>query len=93
MDRRIVGYHQDDELHWVAELDCGHQQHIRHDPPWQNRPWVLRPESRQEHLGTVLSCPLCDPPSETAGLTYQEAKMCGLCDDGADEVDRRHFPA
>jgi uncharacterized protein DUF3565 len=35
MQRRIVGYHQDDERHWVAELECGHAQHVRHDPPWQ----------------------------------------------------------
>ena len=25
---------------WVAELECGHTQHVRHDPPWTNRPWV-----------------------------------------------------
>ena len=27
MERRIVGFHQDDEQHWVAELECGHTQH------------------------------------------------------------------
>jgi hypothetical protein len=30
--RRIVGFHRDDERHWVAELECGHGQHVRHDP-------------------------------------------------------------
>jgi len=40
----IVGYHLDDEGHWVAELACGHGQHVRHDPPWQVRPWVTTPE-------------------------------------------------
>src|SRR5262249_8363555 len=25
--------------HWVAELECGHNPHVRHDPPWECRPW------------------------------------------------------
>ena len=33
MKRRIVGFHQDEEQHWVAELECRHNQHVRHDPP------------------------------------------------------------
>lgn len=60
MDRRITGYHTDDEGHWVARLDCGHNQHVRHDPPWQNRPWVVTPEGRAQHLGAVLACRKCD---------------------------------
>lgn len=31
--RRIVGFHQDQKGHWVADLECGHAQHVRHDPP------------------------------------------------------------
>ncbi len=57
--RRIVGYHQDDELHWVADLECGHTQHVRHDPPWQVRPWVISAEGRASHLGTILVCVEC----------------------------------
>jgi len=38
--REITGFHLDGERHWVAELECGHGQHVRHDPPWQLRPWV-----------------------------------------------------
>lgn len=41
MKQSIVEYHQDDELHWVAELVYGHFQHVRHNPPLVNRPWVL----------------------------------------------------
>ncbi|MET0349673.1 MAG: DUF3565 domain-containing protein, partial [Rhizobacter sp.] len=41
MDQPITGFHQDDEQHWVAQLACGHNQHVRHDPPWQLRPWVI----------------------------------------------------
>lgn len=57
--RRIVGYHRDDEQHWVAELECGHTQHVRHDPPWQNRLWVTTEVGRAEHLDTELQCVLC----------------------------------
>ena len=57
--RRIVGFHQDDEHHWVAELECGHTQHVRHDPPWQVRPWVVTVEGRNARIGTPLECPLC----------------------------------
>jgi hypothetical protein len=60
VEQRIVGFHQDDERHWVAELECGHNQHVRHDPPWQNRPWVLTPEGRKQTLGKVLGCRKCD---------------------------------
>jgi hypothetical protein len=63
MDRRIVGFHQDDERHWVAELECGHNRHVRHDPPWINRPWVITPEGRQGMLGVALSCTKCDEGS------------------------------
>jgi len=60
MDRRIVGFYQDTEQHWVAELECGHNQHVRHDPPWTNRPWVVTPEGRLGALGKVLACRKCD---------------------------------
>jgi aminoglycoside 6'-N-acetyltransferase I len=58
-ERRIVSFHQDSEHHWVAELECGHTQHVRHTPPWQERPWVLTPEGRTERLGTTLPCRGC----------------------------------
>ncbi len=60
--RTIVGFHQDEENHWVADLECGHAQHVRHDPPWQVRPWVISVEGRNERLGTSLDCRLCDEP-------------------------------
>jgi hypothetical protein len=49
----------DIELYWVAELECGHTQHVRHDPPWQVREWVLTEEGRDRFLGTELGCVLC----------------------------------
>lgn len=57
--RRVVGFHQDDEHHWVADLECGHTQHVRHDPPWQQRPWVITEQGRAEHIGMELRCVLC----------------------------------
>ena len=60
MDQRIVGFHRDDEGHWVAELACGHDQHVRHDPPWQIRAWVTTPEGRRASIGRLLACPRCD---------------------------------
>lgn len=60
MNRRITGFHQDDEQHWVAELDCGHNQHVRHNPPWFNRPWVITSEGRNGKLGHILNCKKCD---------------------------------
>jgi len=57
--RRIVAFHQDDEQHWVAELECGHSQHVRHDPPWQVRAWVQSEEGRREFVGTSLPCVTC----------------------------------
>jgi hypothetical protein len=60
MQRKIVGYHLDEEQHWVAELECGHNQHVRHNPPWTNRPWVITPEGRNQMLGRILECRKCD---------------------------------
>ena len=60
MKRAIVGYHVDDEGHWVAELQCGHGQHVRHDPPWQVREWVTTESGRASFLGVELNCVLCD---------------------------------
>jgi hypothetical protein len=59
VERRITGFRQDEEQHWVAELECGHAQHVRHDPPWQVRPWVLTPSGRAERIGTRLPCRHC----------------------------------
>ena len=55
-----MGYHTDDLNDWVAELRCGHFQHVRHNPPWQNRPWVESEEGRASKLGLLLNCSKCD---------------------------------
>ncbi|MGE5709262.1 MAG: DUF3565 domain-containing protein [Nitrospira sp.] len=63
MIQPIIGYHLDEESHWVADLACGHGQHVRHQPPLTNRPWVLTETGRTEHLGTVLNCKKCEGDS------------------------------
>lgn len=64
LPRRIVGFHQDDEAHWVAELECGHTRHVRHDPPWQVREWVLTESGRRGFIGTELGCVRCVSPPD-----------------------------
>jgi hypothetical protein len=60
--RKIIGFHLDEESHWVADLECGHTQHVRHDPPWQVRPWVTTDAGRASFLGKTLDCVKCCQP-------------------------------
>jgi len=60
MNQPITGYHLDEHHDWVAELACGHNQHVRHNPPWTSRPWVVTPEGREKMLGKQLGCKKCD---------------------------------
>ena len=60
MQQAIIGFHLDEEQHWVAELACGHGQHVRHTPPWHNRPWVMTEKGRKERLGMLLDCKKCE---------------------------------
>lgn len=60
MQRAIVGFDQDDLGDWRAVLACGHRQHVRHNPPLVERPWVLTAEGRSRFIGAVLDCRACD---------------------------------
>lgn len=70
VERSITGYHRDDEGEQVAELSCGHNQHVRHRPPFQLRAWVLDAEGRTGRLGTTIGCPLCDRAELPDGLRF-----------------------
>lgn len=59
MNTTVIGFHQDEELHWVGDLACGHSRHFRHDPPWQVREWVLTQEGRDQIIGSELVCKKC----------------------------------
>lgn len=60
MKQAIIGFHKDEHGDWVAVLKCGHTQHVRHDPPWQLRPWVVTEEGREARLGKKLNCKECE---------------------------------
>jgi hypothetical protein len=60
MKRKITGFHRDEFGDWVAELECGHRQHVRHRPPFELRPWVVSEEGRRGRLGCELNCKICE---------------------------------
>ena len=68
MRRTIAGFSPDEHGDWVARLSCRHGQHVRHRPPFQDRPWVLTEEGRAARLGTPIDCPLCDRAELPGGL-------------------------
>lgn len=57
--RRIVGFRQDEQGDWIAQLECGHVQHVRHDPPWTTLSWVTTDEGRTGLPGHQLRCVDC----------------------------------
>jgi hypothetical protein len=57
--RKIIAFHQDDAGDWIADLECGHSQHVRHEPPWTLRPWVMEEDTRAAFLGRELVCGTC----------------------------------
>jgi Protein of unknown function (DUF3565) len=98
MKRKIVGYHTDAENHWVAELECGHAQHVRNDPPWTERPWVTTEEGRESRLREELNCLRCNESArkvaeavikacrESLVAAYKDAGTSGLCAEGRWEM-------
>ncbi|MGH9078862.1 MAG: DUF3565 domain-containing protein [Acidimicrobiales bacterium] len=87
MEQTIIGFHRDDVGDWVADLSCGHRQHVRHRPPFQMRAWVESDDGRRAHTGTAIACPLCDEPSDVQGgdpacWAGQICEDCGAVLDG-----------
>ena len=68
VERTITGFHLDEEDDWVAELSCWHNQHVRHRPPFQLRPWVTLAEGRAAKIGAPLDCLLCARAELPEGL-------------------------
>jgi tellurite methyltransferase len=44
----------------MAHLACGHGQHTRHNPPLNERAWVLTEAGRAAKVGSELACVRCD---------------------------------
>ncbi|WP_447977490.1 DUF3565 domain-containing protein [Candidatus Nitrospira bockiana] len=68
MQQPIVGFHQDEHGDWVADLACGHGQHVRHQPPFVSRLWVLTEAGRRDHLGRMLNCTRCEEAGTESSL-------------------------
>jgi uncharacterized protein DUF3565 len=83
VQRAIVGFHQDDQGEWVAELACGHERHVRHRPPLFPERWVLEAEGRRERIRTPLDCRLCDQGGEAACFANLVCPGCGVVLDGS----------
>jgi len=64
----VVDFRQDEDGHWVVVLSCGHTQHVRHQPPWQSRAWVLDPAQRQKKIGESFHCGWCAQASVNDNL-------------------------
>jgi len=58
MTRQIVGFHRDPKNDWGADLDCGHWQHVRHNPPFENRPWTMTEGAEIETWSNAQLCAL-----------------------------------
>ena len=75
MERKITGFHQDKQGDWVADLECGHQQHVRHAPPLVMRPWVVTANGRREFIGASLYCNICITGEKTGEGTLNRQKL------------------
>jgi tellurite methyltransferase len=89
-ERNIVGFLQDDEGTWVAELSCGHRRHVRHRPPFEVRPWVLDEAGRSSHLGSWIDCGLCADGPEGGELVCYAELVCPECGTVIDDTHRTH---
>lgn len=98
MKQKIQSFHQDDQKHWVANLICGHKQHVRHDPPMVERTWVLTDEGRNSRIGQDLECRRCDEVGIAIGHalqkefirilkeTFEHGGEAGMCAEGREEL-------
>jgi tellurite methyltransferase len=74
----VVGFRQDVEGDWIADLACGHSQHVRHRPPMETREWVRTEEGRRGRIGALFPCRLCRMPR--LPKTVAEYKRTALFD-------------
>jgi hypothetical protein len=63
----IVSFSQDDCGDWIAHLACGHKRHVRHRPPFIERPWVASRPQRAAMIGVLLECGACEEGGDVSG--------------------------
>jgi len=74
--RAMVDFRQDEMGDWVARLACGHSQHVRHRPPFEERAWVTTTEGRSAKLGQSLDCLFCNMPALPAdAIEYKRTRL------------------
>ncbi|HYO53938.1 DUF3565 domain-containing protein [Archangium sp.] len=87
MKQAITGFHLDSENHQVAELACGHWQHLRHDPPWRERPLGIELEcERCDEVGRAVAEAVREALVSAARQAYEEGGLSGLCSEGRWEL-------
>ena len=74
VQRKIIGFHQDEAQEWVADLACGHKQHVRHTPLWLNRPWIISPWTTPTQVDAALTLGFYHPCGRRA--TPRTLKGC-----------------
>ena len=72
MNRKIIDFFQDEHHDWVAKLDCHHNQHVRHQPPFINREWVETEQGRAAKIGMELNCVRCERFEFPEGLVFYQ---------------------
>jgi hypothetical protein len=68
--RRVTGFRKDDAGDWIADLDCGHKRHVRHNPPWVNHAWIISPDGRAAFLGNEIDCGECSQQQQEWDGTF-----------------------
>jgi hypothetical protein len=90
MEQIITRWTLDEEGEWVAHLACGHRQHVRHNPPFQECPWVLTAGSRARWVGRPLECRLCDEEEQGGERPCFAGSVCEECGAVLDEEGSGH---
>ena len=90
MRRRINGFVRDEHGDWIARLDCHHSQHIRHQPPFRDAPWIHDDDAHAERVATLLDCPLCDRAQLPAELTVAHTTVVWDEDTMPERLGRSH---
>jgi tellurite methyltransferase len=90
MNRAIVEFREDANSEWVVALSCGHRRHVRHDPPFRDRPWAVTPEGRQSQIGIEIDCGSCDQRLVPAG--YEPYRRTPIFEENSvpDALRREH---